>query len=71
MKFNDNDMFCVKCGVHDTFWTGGHSWGIDHCPVCGGMETILWKNMTDAQQHNAYKIFSIWWQKERMQTKEN
>jgi len=34
-EFNDNEMFCIKCLLHDTFWSGGNSWGIDSCPNLG------------------------------------
>jgi len=63
MEFNDNDMFCIGCGLHDTFWTGGNSWGIDHCPICGGQETVLWQNMSYSQKHKSRKLFNEWWKK--------
>jgi len=71
-KFKDGDMFCKKCFLHDTFWSGGNSWGIDYCPNCKQREgiifyeTILWKDMSFLQKQLAIKLFDKWWQKERM-----
>jgi hypothetical protein len=66
MEFSHNAMFCIKCNLHDTFWSGGNSWGIDHCPICGCQETILWENMSNAQKEKAKKLFAEWWKKERI-----
>ncbi len=74
--FHDNEMFCNKCFLHDTFWTGGNSWGIDYCPNCKkqkgiiSSETILWKHMSYLQKQLAIKLFNDWWIKERIK-KEN
>jgi hypothetical protein len=65
-KFSDNEMFCKKCFLHDTFWKGGNSWGIDCCPICGSYETILWGDMYYGQKAKAIKLFDEWWKKERM-----
>jgi len=64
-KFSENEMFCNKCLLHDAFWTGGNSWGIDSCPRCGSRETILWKDMSFSQQIRAAKYFDEWWLKKR------
>jgi len=64
--FHDNDMFCTKCLLHDTFWSGGNSWGIDFCPICKGQETILYKNMTLFQRKKAKKLFNEWWSKKKI-----
>jgi len=64
--FHDNEMFCIKCGLHDTFWSGGNSWGIDSCPICGSQETILWKNMSAAQKRISRRLFEKWWLEKRI-----
>ena len=65
-KFSDNTLFCKKFFLHDTFWKGGNSWGIDHCPICGSYEAILWEDMTLTQKAIAEKLFDEWWQNTRM-----
>jgi len=65
-EFNDNEMFCIKCLLHDTFWSGGNSWGIDSCPKCGSQETILYKNMNFRQRILAKQLFDEWRQKTRV-----
>jgi len=65
-KFHDEEMFCKKCGLHDTFWSSGGSWGIDSCPICGSQETILYKNMSILQRAKARKLFYEWWAEKRM-----
>jgi hypothetical protein len=69
-RFHENEMFCINCYLHDTFWSGGNSWGIDHCPNCGSYETILYKNMTWFQRIKAKKLFDEWWNKTRIRKKE-
>ena len=65
-------LFCKKCFLHDTFWSGGNTWGIDHCPICGSEETVHYENMTAAQKQIAAKLFDEWWEKERINiVKEN
>lgn len=64
-KFYKNDMFCVKCLLHDHFFRGGGSWAPDSCPICGGTETILWRNMGFLRHLKAKKLFDKWWNKEQ------
>jgi len=74
--FSDTTMFCKKCLLHDTFWSGGNSWGIDHCPNCEQKhgiifhETVMWEDMSISQRAEAKKLFEKWWRKYRI-TKEN
>jgi hypothetical protein len=49
----DSELFCINDLTCDCFWSGGNSWGIDHCPECGGIETIFWKNLTFFQKIKA------------------
>jgi hypothetical protein len=65
-EFKENEMFCIKCCLHDTFWSGGNSWGIDSCPKCGSQETILYKNMNFRQRVLARRLFDEWWKKKRI-----
>ncbi|MCK4526461.1 hypothetical protein KAW18_03750 [candidate division WOR-3 bacterium] len=64
MKLDKNSMLCVKDLTHDHFWKGGNSWGIDSCPECGGMETILYKNLSRFQQIVAEIKFNKMWKNE-------
>ena len=70
-KFNDNEMFCKRCMLSDHFWSGGNSWGIDHCPNCeqkDGIiwhETILWECMNLEQRRKATGLYNEWWKKFR------
>lgn len=61
MKFNDNELFCIKDLTHDHFWNGGNSWGIDSCPECDGMETVLYKNLSAIQKIEAEIKFNKTW----------
>ncbi len=61
MKFNDDEMFCKKCFLRDGFFTGGGSWSPNACPICGGTETILYKNMNNKQRRIASKLQKEWW----------
>ena len=55
MKFHKHDMFCKKCLIHDGCFIGGGSWSPSYCPKCGGIETILYKNMWPWQRYKAKK----------------
>ena len=67
-EFYDNDMFCIKCCLHDTFWSGGNSWGIDSCPICGSQATILYKNMNFRQRSLAKRLHKKWGEKRNEST---
>ncbi len=70
-KFSDNEMFCNRCFLHDTFWSGGNSWGIDHCPNCEQKDdviwhaTTMWECMNLDQRRKATELFNEWWKKFR------
>lgn len=56
IKFHKNDMFCKICLIHDSNFINGGSWGIDNCPKCGGIETILYKNLNFLQRYRVKRI---------------
>lgn len=60
-KFHYNELFCTECLTHDTFFKGGNSWGIDHCPECGNMECTLYSELTLLQKHIAKSKFNKMW----------
>ncbi len=70
-EFGDNTMFCKRCLLHDTFWSGGNSWGIDYCPNCKEKEgiifyeTVLWECMDHDQRRKAIDMYNKWWKKYR------
>ena len=71
-RFHDNEFFCKTCYLSDAFWSGGNSWGIDSCPICGSQETIMYKNMKYKQRVRAAELFEEWWQETRLSSrKEN
>jgi len=55
-EFNDNDMFCKECFLHNTLRSGRYR-GVYHCPVCGCQETIMYSEMNYIQRYKTYKIF--------------
>lgn len=61
--FNNNEMFCRKCLIHDTFFNGGGSWIIDTCPNCSGFATILWSDLSITEKIKAKRIFQTMWTK--------
>ena len=61
MKLTKDSLLCIKDLTHDHFWKGGNSWGIDSCPECGGMETILYKNLSLVKKVAATLKFNRMW----------
>ena len=62
-KFSDTEIFCKTCHLRDGFFTGGGSWSSDTCPICGGYETVSYKNMSFLQRYEAAKLHEKWWKK--------
>ncbi len=50
-KFNDNEIFCKSCLVHDTFLG-------DVCPECKGTERILYGNLSSLFRAKAREKFA-------------
>ena len=60
-KFHKDEMFCSKCLIHDTFFTGGGGWSPSSCPECGGTDCTLYKNLTFIQKSKVKEKFDVMW----------
>lgn len=60
---NKDELFCLKCLIHDTFFVGGGSWAPNCCPKCRGTDCIRYENLTPIQKIKAKKLFNIMWKK--------
>ena len=60
-KFNKDELFCKKCVVHDAFFKGGGSYISDNCPECGGIECIMYENLSFLQKSKARDKFDRMW----------
>ena len=54
-RFNKDELFCIKCLIHDTFFVGGGSWVSNNCPKCGGTDCILYEDLTWVQKIKVLK----------------
>jgi hypothetical protein len=62
-KFDKGELYCKKCGIHDSFFGNGGSWAPDSCPECGGTECITYENMSHLQKSKARDLFFKMWRK--------
>jgi len=62
-KFDKGELFCKKCGIHDTFFEGYGGRAADRCPECGGSECILYEHMSFLQKSKARDKFAVMWRK--------
>lgn len=61
-KFNNDELFCKSCFIHDTFFTDGGSHTPDSCPACGGTECIMYANLTHLQRSKTRDKFKVMWE---------
>jgi len=62
-KFDKGELFCKKCGIHDTFFVGGGSHIADSCPQCGGSECIMYEHLSFLKKSKARDLFGVMWRK--------